>query len=99
MTTWQQTVARLKSETPNYFKKINAFGIWLTGCCVTARVTIATMPDKLPPFLDNILGYGIAVGTVIVIFSKLPTSDTEISKAITPKELKKEINDTEIVEK
>lgn len=91
MTNAEQIIARFKSKTPAFFLKVRRFGLWLTGACTASRVALAKLPDQLPIFFDEWLGYGICIGTVIIIFSKFPTSDKEISEAITPKELAKEI--------
>lgn len=89
MTLFQQIIARLQSETPAFFKKLRSFGLWLTGSAISARVALAALPDKLPSFVDGWLGYCIAAGTLLVAFSTLPTTNKELSDAITPKEAKK----------
>lgn len=89
MTFLQQLIARLQSETPIFFKKLRSFGMWLSGSAITARVSLAALPDKLPTFVDNWLGYCIASGVLLVAFSTVTTTNKELSEAVTPKEAKK----------
>ena len=89
---WQQIVQRLKEPNaiPMFFKKVRTFGIYLTTSSVSARVAIAALNDNFPDYFDNILGYLILTGTLMISFSTLTTTNTVLSNAVTPKDIRKE---------
>ena len=66
---------RLSSNSPIFFKKLQAFGLYLTGF----GGALLAIPS-LPPKISDIGGYVITAGAVITAISKLPVKDPDYSK-------------------
>ena len=73
--------ARLKSESPEYFKKIKRFAAWLVG--VAGAVLIVDIPEgvQVPQGVMTACSYIAFGGTVLFGSSLLPVKDHSEMKA------------------
>lgn len=70
---------RWKSESPIFFKKLQAYGAWATGVSVSL-IGLAEIPGvSLPELLPQIAGYFAAAGAVMTLVSKLAVKDPDYS--------------------
>jgi hypothetical protein len=69
----KEIIERVKSETPSFFKKLQAIG----AVCAVIGTVIATMSSMvaLPELLVTISTYAIAIGTSIAMVCTLPKVD------------------------
>lgn len=65
---------RISSDSPKFFKKLQALGLYLTG----AAGSVLVIPD-IPESLKIIAGYVLTVGAVLAAVSKLPVKDPDYS--------------------
>jgi hypothetical protein len=68
-----EIIERAKSETPSFFKKLQAFGA-ICALIGTMIVSISSMV-AIPETLTNISAYAIAIGTTIAATCSLPKKD------------------------
>jgi len=69
-------VKRWKSETPDFWKKVQKIGI---GIGAIGGV-IVSAPVALPAAVVTIGGYMVAVGSVAAVLSKLTVADANVLK-------------------
>lgn len=76
--------ARWDSESPKFFRKLIAFGKWLSGLSAAVYAATSTIPNiSLPPVVNTILGYTTVIGAVIVAVAGLAVKDTaELDKKL-----------------
>ena len=67
--------ARLKSESPEYFKRIKRFAAWLVG--VATAILLANIPEgiHIPAALTTVCSYIVFGGTVLFGSASLPVKD------------------------
>jgi hypothetical protein len=65
---------RITSDSPKFFKKLQALGLYLTG----AAGSVLVIPG-IPENLKVIAGYILTVGAVLAAVSKLPVKDPDYS--------------------
>lgn len=65
---------RLTTETPKFFKKLQALGLYLSTAA-TAVLIIPAIPDKI----KEIAGYVLTAGLVLAAVSKIPVKDPDYS--------------------
>ncbi len=75
----KETVKRMGSESPSFFKKIQAACITL-GAIGTAIVTVPASIIILPPIVITIGGYCVVAGLVGAAIAKTPVSDPSVLK-------------------
>lgn len=76
---------RLKMDTPKFFKKLRAIGLWLTGVSASFYAAAAAFPDlHIPKWVSTPLGYSTLAGVIIVTLASFPVSN--------PEELEKKLN-------
>lgn len=63
---------RWTANSPKFFKKLQALGLYLSGAS-GAVLAIPTIPDSL----KNIAGYVLTAGLVLTAISKLPVKDPD----------------------
>lgn len=69
--------ARLKSESPKFFIKLQKFGIALVSAGTTGLV-LPVIPGLVwPPFITDMYIYAVVIGTVIAFISKLTCQDPD----------------------
>lgn len=68
---------RWTEHSPVFFKKLMAFGAWLTGASVTL-IGLAAIPGvAIPDIVPQIAGYLATAGAVTTLISKLPVKDPD----------------------
>lgn len=72
---------RWTAASPVFFKKLQAFGLYLTG----ASGALLAIPG-VPAFIHDIAGYALTAGAVLTAVSKLPVKDPDYSTLDKPKE-------------
>lgn len=65
---------RVSSDSPKFFKKLQALGLYLTG----AAGSVLVIPG-IPESVKTIAGYALTVGAVLAAVSKLPVKDPDYS--------------------
>ena len=65
---YNETVDRIKSETPPYFKGIQKIGLGVAGLGAIVKIVGIIFPPLLPvalvSFASDLIGYGLAVAGV-----------------------------------
>lgn len=72
-------LTRLTSESPAFFKKIQAIGITL-GAVGVAIIAIPASVVVLPAAIVSAAGYFIAIGSVAAAVAKTTVKDTDVLK-------------------
>lgn len=65
---------RITSESPKFFKKLQALGLYLIG----ASTTVLAIP-AIPENVKIIASYALTAGLVLAAVSKLPVKDPDYS--------------------
>lgn len=65
----QETISRLKSETPVYFKKLQAFGATISA--TGASWLLIPKNEYIPEILFQTGGYLISAGAIIALMAQL----------------------------
>jgi hypothetical protein len=65
---------RISSDSPKFFKILQALGLYLTG----AAGSVLVIPG-IPENLKVIAGYALTAGAVLAAVSKLPVKDPDYS--------------------
>lgn len=65
---------RITSDSPKFFKKLQALGLYLTG----AAGSVLVIPG-IPESVKTIAGYSLTIGAVLAAVSKLPVKDPDYS--------------------
>ena len=69
-------IARIKSETPDWFKRIMYFGITLGTTASGLKVIFAEQSIVVGPPMDKILEYCIVIGYVAALVAKTACKET-----------------------
>lgn len=77
---WIELKNRLSSNSPKFFKKFQAFGIWLAGIA-TVLIAIPELPDEV----HKICGYIITGSLVMAAMAKMPVKDANYTTLDQPK--------------
>lgn len=65
---------RIFSDSPKFFKKLQAIGLYLTGAA-TAILAIPSIPQRI----QEVASYALTAGLVLAAVSKLPVKDPDYS--------------------
>ena len=83
--------ARLKSETPSFFKKLGKLGLSLAAFGTIASTVLAALPITLPAAISYAMVALIVGGGTLRIFSRLPyQNEAEFQQNL--KEITEKIN-------
>lgn len=78
---WIELKNRLSSNSPKFFKKLQAIGVWLAGIA-TVLLTIPALPD----IIHDISGYIITGSLVMAAVAKMPVKDPDYPTLDKPKD-------------
>lgn len=59
-------------ESPAFFKRLGAYGMWFTGAAVTVAGLNELPGMQLPEWLPEVAGHLAVMGATITIISRLP---------------------------
>ncbi len=78
---FKELFARLSSESPKFFNKLQSFGVYLASTGA-ALLLIPAIPHvvTLPHIFSDIAGYMITAGAVVKTISSLPVCNPEVLK-------------------
>jgi hypothetical protein len=74
------TKERLRSKTPEYFKVIRKWALYVVAACTAVLALQATPYINLPTTLWRVVSYVLFAAGAIAAFCLLPTSDNDLSK-------------------
>lgn len=74
------TIQRLKTDTPQYFKKLRSFCFWYSGAAAAMLTINTTFNLPTPEIVTTIIGYSIAGATFLGFGASLTTTDHELSQ-------------------
>lgn len=81
MNYFTQLISRLGSQTPDFFKKIIAFGITVGAIGAGLIALPKSVGENLPFDLAQIGGYLVAIGAVAGVVAKATTTDVTLQKS------------------
>lgn len=70
-----EIIERLKSETPEFFKKVITFGVSLLGIGLGVMLAPNGIKEHLPEWADKISSHLIAVGFIASLVAKAAKAD------------------------
>lgn len=72
----KEIIQRIKTESPEFFKKLKALAFKVTVSCAVVLIAIHTIPLDLPAIVSTILSYIIAAGVGVFGTSILTKIDS-----------------------
>lgn len=73
----EETIKRLRTESPAYFRKLRNFCLWYIGAAGAAMATITMLELVVPDMIMTFIKYSIVAATFMGFSSSLPNKDSD----------------------